>query len=538
MNPFFAQLGKLFQRYTSIQRVMIGVVFIGMISAIISLVLWANKPDYDILFSDLEPTVASRIVSELRSQKVKYRLENNGQTIFVPAENASELRLLFAEEGLVGSTVPGYDVFDNQKIGMTSFMQKLNMRRALEGELTKTINQFPGVSNSRVHLVLPEGKLFDDNEQGSASVVLYLKNGRYISAEQVKGIAAMVANSVDGISAENVVVVDTEGNMLTENTDDNAVIGSAGNQWELRTSIESKLRSKVHDIVESVVGAMNAQVEVSVDLDFEQIERTTEAFDPENVSILSEERHSETSVNSDSTSNTNENYTNENVVTNYELNKTVEHFISSKGDISKLSVAVLVNGKHVTKTDPDGNEIKEYVPRTAKELSQIEALVKSAVGFDGDRGDIVEVQNLEFDRSDLELDQKYFKEAEKKEMWAGLINKGFMGVALLIAFLVIRGLLKNYGPLLPLPEPVEPPSELIEGVKGAQQLPAGIEMPPDYELSEDLYIKKLSPEAQAKMKAKDKMTNEVVEYAKSSPEATAKLIRSWLTNQNSRGNTV
>ena len=542
MNPLLDQLGNLFARYSGLQRVLISVIFIGIVSAIISLVIWANRPEFDILFADVEPTIASQIVSELRTQKIRYRIENNGRTIYVPSEHVSELRLTFAEEGLVGSAVPGYEVFDDQRIGMTSFMQQLNMRRALEGELTKTINQFPGVRNSRVHLVLPEGKLFEDDQHGSASVVLYLNSGRYVATEQVKGITALVANSVDGISPEDVVVVDSEGNLLSDTLNEEMVVGSSGHQWELRHTLETKLSNKVMDIVESVVGPRNAMVEVAIDLNFEQLERTTEFFDPDNVAIISEERHSESSNSSDSTSSTADNLNIEDVITNYELNKTVEHFVSNQGTINRISVAVLVNGRRVIEQDVNGEEITSYEARTAKELNQIAALVRSAVGYSEDRGDLIEVQNMQFDTTIWDSNQDYFAKAEKQAFYADIINKVLIGVAFLVAFLIIRGMLKSAGQVFALPfsnaaaaladgrSTTANPALLAGGGEGIAVNTIRTPTAEEEEIDADAFVSKLSPEARAKLKAKDRMTQEVLKYAKENPEDAAKLIRSWITS--------
>jgi len=230
------------------------------------------------------------MVTDLKTSKIKYKLENGGKTIFVPTENVSELRLKFTEQGYVGDMISGYEIFDNNEIGMTTFKQKLNMRRAIEGELTRTINQFPGVMNSRVHIALPEEKLFEKETNGKASVVLYLTPGATIDNEQVKGIGALVANSVDGIDSDGVVVVDSEGKLLSENLGEQTVLGSTGNQWELKNSVESRLQIKVQDILDGVLGYQNSIAKVSVNLNFEKIERTVEAFDPDKVVILSEER--------------------------------------------------------------------------------------------------------------------------------------------------------------------------------------------------------------------------------------------------------
>ncbi len=519
MRPGFAFIDNLFRRYNPGQRIVIVVVFIGIISAIISLVIWANRPEFSVLFSDLEPTGAARIVSDLRGMKVKYKLADNGRTIYVPLKEAPELRLKFADEDYPGGPVVGYEVFKDAKIGMTSFMQQLNMRRALEGELTKTINRLRGVQNSRVHLVLPEGSLFEEDKKGSASVVLYLKKGMSLSDEQVRGIAALVSNSVKGIAPEDVVVVDSEGMLLSGSQDGDQALGSVKNQWDLRHSVEARVRQKVVRIVEGIVGARNALVEVSVDLDFEQIEKTIEAYDPDNVVVVSEERHSETSSGGGAPQSNRED-----LVTNFELNKTLEHFVGNTGNIKRLCVAVLVNGKSKRSVDESGGEVTEYVPRTSGELEQIASLVKSTVGYNPQRGDVVEVRNLPFDRSALEADRQYFLQNERRAMWVGIVSKVLLGCGILIAFLLLKGLLKSSVKTLAL----MPTRQSIAAVGSDGGLP---ELPPAEgdEFNEDMYIKKLSPEAKARLQAKGKMTEEVINYAKENPEDAARLLRSWIT---------
>lgn len=511
-------INDLFSRFSLVQRLVIIVVFIGMLSAIISLVIWANRPEYALLYADLEPSAASKIVSDLRSMKITYKLDHSGQKISVPAKDVSELRLKFTESGYVGNSIAGYEVFDDAKIGMTSFMQQLNMRRALEGELIKTINQFPGVKNSRVHFVLPEGKLFKEDEKGTASVVLYLKKGMYISEDQVKGIVALVSNSVKGIDPENVVVVDTEGKLLSETQENEASLGSARSQWDLQKSIEYNLQKKVLRIVEGIVGNRNAVVEVSADLDFEKIERTVEAFDPDNVVVVSEERHSETSSGEDPSR-----FNSEDVITNFELNKTVEHFISSAGTVKKVSVAVLINEKVEPFTNESGEEVGKHVPRSSEELQQIARLVQSAVGYNEDRGDVVEVKNMKFDKSDTQVDKEYFAQAEKREMIMAGISKSLIGIGILIAFFIVRRLLENTGTTR-----LQLQSSNGMGAINSNNIQVLSEDSGEDDLPLDNYMRKLSPEARAKIKAKDVMTEKVISYAKDKPEETAKLLRHWL----------
>jgi len=525
MNQLFQQIGKFLRRYSLGQNIVIITVFIGILSSIIALVVWANRPEYEVLYSDLDPSAAGNIVSDLRGSKIKFKLEHNGKTIYVPSEKVTELRLQFAESGYVGKTVLGYEIFDDAKIGMTTFMQRLNMRRALEGELTRTLNQFPEIKNSRIHLVLPEEELFGGSKQGSAAAVLYLQPGRYLSAGQVKGIAALVSSSVEGIGPENVVVVDSDGSILSENQDEDAVLGSVGNRWDLRHRIEQKLQKKVMAIVESIVGNDNAVVEVAVGLNFEQIERTIESIDPNNVVVISEESHTESSANMDTSLNVQERHEKENVITNYELNKTVEHFVSNTGTIEQMSVSVVVNGIYKTVQSEKGKKTEQYIPWSNRDLEQIKALVMSAVGYNQERGDIIEVRNLKFDKSGFEADKEYFIKAEKNAMWAGFINRGFVGIGILIVFFLLKKLLSSSNVILNIPAGRE--DRLVTNTS-SQNLMASKE---EEDISEDLYITKLGAEARAKLKAKDKMTSEVIDYTKSNPEDAAKLVRSWLTNK-------
>jgi flagellar M-ring protein FliF len=570
MENFFNQISSMFNRYTTAQKAVMITLSIGMVSAIIALVVWANRPEYELLYADIDPSTASKMVSDLKSEKIRYRLENGGKTILIPTESVSEWRLKFTEQGYVGDMISGYEIFDNSDIGMTTFKQKLNMRRALEGELTRTINQFPAVMNSRVHLALPEEKLFEKETRGKASVVLYLVPGVIIEKEQVKGISALIANSVDGIDADGVVVVDSDGKLLSDSQGEQTVMGSTGNQWDLKNSVESRLQTKIQDILDGVLGYQNSIAKVSVNLNFEKIERTTEAFDPDKVVILSEERQTESSFGQDSAQ-----YAKENVLTNYELNKTVEHYVSPTGDISRISVAVLVDGTYIEEEDEEGEIQKVYQSRSEIELNQISDLVKSSVGYMEERGDLVEVENIQFDRRAFDEDMEYFEKAETRALWASVINKGLLLVSVLVALFVMRTLFKQTEEspdVLSLPGEDAPALEsLPEGEEELEKLEAGeseaedlsedeesfVELEEyfkannieptdglrswfskylkgsngeeiDDEIDEDIFIKKLSPEARAILKAKDKMTTAIIDFAKDAPVNASKLIHTWM----------
>ncbi|MFP4547644.1 MAG: flagellar basal-body MS-ring/collar protein FliF [Fidelibacterota bacterium] len=545
MNQVFAQIIQFLRRFTPVQRILILLVFLGIVSSVVTLFFWANRPEYQVLYSDLEPAKASKILTELRDRSIKYKLDHGGETIKIPAKHISEVRLDLAEKGLTADiTEKGYDVFDEQRIGMTSFMQQLNMKRALEGELSKSINEFPVVRNSRVHLVLPEEKLFEEEKNGSASVVLYLEDGRYLKDTQIKGIEMLVANSVKGIERENVVIVDNDGNMLSQGNDESNIT-SAGSHWELRSTIENQLQNKVERIVENIVGKGNTVVQVSADLNMDRLERTASRVDPENVAVISEESQIETRTNVDTTTdNLNENISRENIITNFETAQIEERFTSGTGNLKRVSVAVLVNGRFNKVENDEGEVIREYQPRTQEELDFIAGLVRGAVGFDQQRDDLIEVRNLQFDRSEIEENQEYFEQMERKEFINTMITRGVIVLTIIIAFIIIRRLTKSSAQALGLPEPGQRMAlatgdeeggrgQLGEGQDAKKLKPKKKiqEREEEIEIDEDQFIAHLSPEAKARLKAKEKMVDAVRDFCKSNPDDASQLFRLWITQR-------
>jgi flagellar M-ring protein FliF len=351
-----------------------------------------------------------------------------------------------------------------------------------------------------------------------------------LKKSQVDGIASLVASSIEGLESKDVVVLDTNGNILGDMAKDAETMGSVGNQWELQNSIETEMQTKVQEIVEGVVGLNNSVVKVTVDMNFDQIERTTEEIDPENVVVVSENTMTESSFNVDDSSN----FKSESTTSNYELSKKMERYVSSTGTIERLTVAVLLNGKYQVSEDQEGNKTTAYIPRDNNELDRISALVKSAVGFSEERGDIVEVQNLQFDNSTNLADKEYFQELVEKEMWEKYITYGLLALAIILGFVLVRMLFKSsinnlLAPALARIPALGSGADLVAGNLPEASKSKTTALPePEEEISEDLFIKKLSPEARAKLKAKDKMTAEVIEFTKQSPEDASKLIRSWL----------
>ena len=532
MRDLFIRIGLLLQNYTLAQRFIFVFAGITMLSSFIAILFWVNSTNYVTLYSDLSSSEANRIVEDLNKEGIDFEISSTGTSISVPDDQVNSLRLKFNRVEY-GDQIDGFNVFDKSNIGMTTFMQKVNLQRALEGELTKTINQMQEVKQSRVHLVIPEKRLFEDAESGSASIVLYLEPNSYLSKKQTRGVAVLVANSVDGIEMESVSIIDAEGNVLFEEKVEEEEQFAGSNEWETKENVESKMKDKVQTMLDQLLGEGNSSVQVAVEINFDQTERTSEIYDSENPSIISEERNFESGMRVDSTS-----YNNENAITNYELNKTVEHYVSGAAKINRITVAALVNGKYEN-VDNEGEIIKKYLPRDNEEKNEIAALIMQTIGYDESRGDEVKVANLEFDRTEVDRAQMFFNEMERKESISKWISRGLMILALAAMMFFVVNLTHAIPgpPTVELEEAeatlgLEAPEDMLALTGGSSEEEDYSELDeesgmPDIPRPED-HISTLSLEAEALLKAKDIMTDDISKFVDVHPDSAAKLIRSWL----------
>jgi len=366
-----------------------------------------------ILFSGLESRDAAAVSSKLDAMAVKYDVKDGG-TILVPADQVTKLRMALAQENLPAAGV-GYEIFDkSDAFGTTAFVQNINHLRALEGELARSIQSIEGVAGARVHLVIPERQVFSRDAQApSASVVL--KTRSRMDRGQVQAVQHMVAAAVASLTADRVAIVDDRGNLLAGGDAKNGADAMSRNQDEETTNYENSLRSRIETILMSVVGAGHVQVQVAAKIDYNRTQITSETFDPDSKVVRStqtvERNASDTNGGGNAVSVANalpggaatgggdasrntSGSTEE--TTNYEISKKVTTQTLDGGDVKKLSVAVVVDG---TTT---GEGAGTYKPRTAAEMAQITALVKSAMGFDEARGDQVQVTNMPFARMNVE----------------------------------------------------------------------------------------------------------------------------------------
>jgi len=485
----------------------VAVVSVIVISMLVSVV---NRPTYATLFSNVSAPDASKIVDKLKEKNVPYTLEDGGKTILVPKQQVYDLRLALAGEGLPQSSVIGYEIFDRTNLGISDFVQKINYRRALEGELARTILQLDEVEGARVHIVVPEKALFKEDERmATASVVLKLKSGKPLGRETILGISHLVASSVEGLEANNVTIVDSRGVLLSDNTQPNSLTALSSTQYELEQKVESYLSQKAQTMLEGVVGSGNALVQVNAELDFTQAERNLEQYDPDNTAVRSEQTSEEKNALSDSLPPS----TRTSSVTNYEVNKTVEHIVEGVGTIKKLSVAAMINGQEKS-VEKSGQRTTEYIPLKPEELSQLTEIVKRAVGYSVQRNDEISVVNLQFGNS-LQQDDLVYKE-EPYTKWYEIGEKALLVGFMLAALFIIRSLLNKT--VVHTREPEESigmrnAEGFIAAKKNAVRLPS-----PEEEISEDALLRA-------------EKRKRITEYVNEKPDDAARLLKVWLAEQ-------
>ncbi|OGS35102.1 MAG: flagellar M-ring protein FliF, partial [Elusimicrobia bacterium RIFOXYB2_FULL_49_7] len=387
MSDFFKQLLKqindIWNRLNRGQKIITAAVitltFIGLIVLIVWVGYNGKSGNYTPLFSNLELSESASIVEKLKESKIEYQIENDGHSILVPKKSVYEMRMTFAKMGLPKSGGIGYELFDKTNLGMTDFVQNLNFKRALEGELARSIESLDEVDRARVHVVIPKETIFIEKQKNAtASVVLKLRPGIKLNEKQVTGIANLVAYAVEGLQRKSITIMDTEGNLLSDAYGDSELAERTSSQLQLQQKVEQAMARKALEMLESVLGPNKSQVKVSVDLNFEQITKTQEIYDPTSKVVRSEERNEESTANSPQGDEKRENS-----ITNYEMNKTVQNIIGEVGSIKRISISAAVDG--IYETDKEGK--RNYVARAAEEILKLEELVKRAVGYDLQRGD-------------------------------------------------------------------------------------------------------------------------------------------------------
>lgn len=498
-------------RMTPSQVMMLFGVVAGTIVGVIFLSGWLKDINYARLYSNLESAEAGEIVNYLNTNNIPYKLSDNGGSIEIPSDQVYKVRISLASQGIPKAGNIGYSIFDQNNIGMTDFLQNLNFRRALEGELTKTIMQLSEVQAARVHIVIPKEHLFkEDKKEPTASVVLKLRNRAGLSKPQLAGISHLVAASVEGLNPKNISIIDYDGNLLSGGRDNDQLAGLSSSQLEVRQNVEKYLEDKAQSMLDGVLGPGKALVRVTADLNFQQLERTSESYDPDKPSVRSEEKTTNSSSSTDKTDQAKDSKQDENsetIVTNYELNKTVEHIINAVGTIQRLSLAVTVDGTYQTPKEGTESTERVYQPRSQDDLDRLAGIVKNAVGFDAQRTDQIEIVNVPFDHEQVEVDRQALDNMYQREMYVDIGKK--VGVVLLVILALLYFKRKSKKLFAALSRILPPPSA---AGGGSRRVAAPVEE-----------VQAIVAEAR-----KPRLVDQMQVMAKERPEEIAKVIKTMM----------
>lgn len=487
MSNLVDSLRNFWNKLSLMQRIALAATAVVLLALVIGLSVWASRPEYKVLYSNLGPEDANVVVSSLQADKIPYQITDNGTTIMVPQDVVYDQRIKIAGGGgLVGQGI-GFEIFDKVKVGQTDFVQKINYTRALQGELSRTISEFPSVESARVHLVIPQRSLFvEDRQQPSASVVLNLiRPNSKPDQKEINAILNMMIMAVEGLDKNHVSITDNGGKVLYQPEED-SLAGMSSTQMEHRLTVQRNLERRIEEMLQPLFGPGRVIAKVNADMDFSQRTIRREIFDPEKTAVRSEQRSEESQQGQANLeagapdanfrgdgitgSVSNQNGSRETRTTNYEINKEEQQIISNVGDLRRLTVAVIIAGGY---EKIDGQWV--FVPRKAEELERVRQLVANAVGLDKARGDSLEVSSAPF------TDTQPPKEPNFADVLADYAER--LGKPLLNALLAFLFLMLVVRPVvLALIRPKVEAGEMVEGLEG---LPAAEEQLALYEALEE-----------------------------------------------------
>ncbi|THB70812.1 MAG: flagellar M-ring protein FliF [Desulfovibrio sp.] len=510
------------------QRIFIAGLALAVIVAFFVLVLLMNNPDFKVLYSRMYAEDAARVVELLEKEKVDYKLTENGATIMVPEDRVYDLRLLVAGEGgLVGEGV-GFEIFDQVKVGQTDFVQRINYQRALQGELSRTIAEFVEIERARVHLVIPQRSLFiEDQRDASASVVLKLKEGQTLSDKQLEAIINLVAMSVEGLDAQGITVADTKGKILLSPSDGETLEGMTTTQLEYKMTLQSSLERRIEEMLYPVMGPGRVIAKVNADLDFRHRTIHSTEYDPDSAVVRSEQRAEETTQGRANVESgvpeanfrgdgingalSQQQTTSEQRTTNFEINSVTQDIVEPLGQVQRLSVAVIVDGTYATNEETGETT---FTPLADEELTRIQQLVQSAVGFDATRGDQIEVSSISFGGPEEEVELSLMDTIMEYAMRLG---KPILSALLIFLFLVmvVRPV------ILALVRP-RVTGEMVEGLEG---LPEGEERLALMEADEE------EVEAMDALKKIDDIKAHAQQLSEQNFDQAVAILRSWMKQQ-------
>lgn len=500
------------------RQVAIIVILVAVVIFFVLMFSSGSEPQYVTLYSNLEPTQASPLIQYLREENIPYSLEDFGATIKVPAERADELRIEMAGKGMPFTQGLGFEIFDEERLGTTDFERQVKMQRALQEELRRTITSLDAVMQARVHLTIPEPQLFL-RERGEPSAAIYLKLNPFVplKEEQIKGIVLLVASSVENLKPENVVIIDSMGNMLydvgTGGDPFTAMADSSLKQLEIRRSFEIELERRVQKMLEKVFGAGKALALVTANLDFDAREVTTITYDdqgvPRSTQVIEENFEGEGPVMSEVgeanypgyvgiTPGGESRYDRREETINYEVSEVTEKVINAPGKVMSIHTSVVVDIGDSEMTEEQMEEVRENVRE----------LVSAAIGLDEERGDQINVQSMDFDTSFIDGIEAAFARVDEERRKEETFRQAVLGGAVLIFLIMLLMALRRRRILRERRSVVTPEGMTLENLLGLKLL--------DEELDEEDLAPSETPRDRAQ-----KLVNE-------NPDTAVAVLRTWL----------
>ncbi len=522
-----------------------GAVTLALVGFFAFVIMRVSAPVMGVLYSDLSMEDSSGMLRELDQRAIRYELRDDGRTVLVAKAEIARLRMDLASKGMPSGGSVGYEIFDKgDAFSATSFVQGVNQLRALEGELARTIRSLSRVQSARVHLVLPERKLFErDREPPRASIALKV-NGE-LDPSQVRAIRHLAASAVEGLKPERISIVDERGRLLADGAQGEANTGAAFDEKQL--TFERRLKGQVEEIVASVVGHGRTRVQLSAEMDINRVQQTSETYDPESRVVRSTQTRTESSATTeakDGVSVGNElpaaggqgnganqkdaSSKNEETI-NYEISRTTRNEVIEGGRVKRLSVAVLVDGIYVRSA---AGEI-QYQPRPQEELDRIAALVRSAIGFDARRGDQIEVVNLRFAEAPASIDAAppaglmAMFTPTRDDIMRGIELFVLAVLTLIVVLVVVRPMVRTI--MAPLsPAIARMTGGAIPGPEGSVPADAtsNVALPPmaDSDAGRMMDIARVNGQVQARS------IERIGAIVKDNPAATVSILRQWISD--------
>lgn len=470
MNNGLSQIGNqllnIWKQLGVGQRLTIVVTAAAVAVGLSALVFWSSRPDYALLYGKLDDAEAAKVIAALSETGVPHQVSRGGGAISVPSDKVHQVRMQLAAKGIPRGEGVGFEIFDKPNFGISDFVQRANYLRAVQGELSRTIGQVDIIESARVMIVMPENRLLVDNtKKPTASVFIRVRGNAVLPPQNVNAIRFLVANAVEGLTANNVSVVDNQGNVLSENTENDSVAGLTATQLSARQNLEKYYAKKAEDMLNRVLGAGQSVVRVSAEINFDSLSRVEEKYDPEaqipRTTTMTEEKmdtvtttisssaaagvaaNTSTETTNAVTIPTNTSKTNKKVQnTSYEINKTISNIMQTPGSVKRVSAAVFVAA---TVTGSGTNRVVNQ--RTPEDMQKIKRVVMGALGIqegpDASRPDQITIEEMPFNEEPAMEITKQLDQQQKKEFWWDLAKTGMYPALGLIVLFVFWRMLKS-----------------------------------------------------------------------------------------------